>query len=53
MPEMLCDVEVGLHSDLLWLDKNSALVVCTRHRKQYEERADEFGPFDWEPIGDE
>ena len=45
-----CVVEVGVHPGPCWTDKNSGLVVCTRHRAQYEERADEFGPFDWERL---
>jgi hypothetical protein len=47
-----CVVEVGTHPGPFWRDRNSAtpFVVCSRHRAQYEERADEFGPFDWEEV---
>lgn len=44
-----CVVEVGMHPGPCWTDKNTGLVVCSRHKAQYEERAEEFGPFDWEP----
>ena len=43
-----CVVEVGTHPGPFWKDRNSGMVVCTRHRAQYEERAAEFGPFDWQ-----
>lgn len=46
----VCVVEVGRHPGPNWLDRNSGIVVCSRHRAQYEERADEFGPFDWVPA---
>lgn len=48
--ESFCDVEVGTHPPPYWKDNNSGLVVCTRHKAQYEERADEFGPYDWEEF---
>ncbi len=44
----VCVVQVGVHPRPCWRDKNSGLVVCSRHRSHYEERANEFGPFDWE-----
>lgn len=43
-----CDVKVGTHPPPFWKDGNSKLQVCDRHRKQFEEREDEFGPFNWE-----
>lgn len=50
MIDLICDVKVGTHSTFYSKDKNSALVVCSRHRQQYNER-DEFGPLcDWEEI---
>ncbi len=45
-----CDVEVGSHDAPFWESTDwdgSKLKVCTRHRHQFEERADEFGPFNW------
>lgn len=34
-----------------WRDRRSpSLTVCDRHRDQYDERADDLGPFTWEPI---
>lgn len=48
MVDPKCVVQVGIHPGPYWRDTNSGLVVCSRHRTQYEERADEFGPFDWE-----
>lgn len=42
-----CVVEVGRHPGPFWKERNSGITVCSRHRSQYEERADEFGPFDW------
>lgn len=47
-----CVVEVGRHPGPFWKDRNSGIVVCSRHRSQYEERANEFGPFDWERDGE-
>lgn len=44
----ICDVEVGTHPPPYHKDKNSGVIVCSRHKSQYEEREDEFGPFDWE-----
>lgn len=48
MEHQLCHVKIGLHIGPFWFDKNSGLVVCTRHRREYEESVDEYGPFDWE-----
>lgn len=47
-----CDVKVGIHPGPFWVDKNGELKVCNRHRGHFEERADEFGPFDWKPQED-
>ena len=43
-----CDVQVGTHPGPFWLNKVNGLKVCSRHKSQNEERADEFGPFEWE-----
>lgn len=43
----VCAVQVGTHTEPYWKDNNSDLIVCSRHRDQYNERADELGPFDW------
>jgi hypothetical protein len=49
-----CVIEVG-HRDArtrraVWRDANAPhVIVCDRHRRQYEERPD-LGPFAWEPI---
>lgn len=45
-----CIVKVGMHTGYIWKDKNSSLVVCGRHKDQYEERAEDFGPFDWVEV---
>lgn len=49
----VCVVDVGHPADTpaVWRDRrNPALAVCDRHRRQYEERVDEFGPFTWSPV---
>lgn len=43
-----CDIGVGVHPGHFWIDRTKNLRVCQRHRLQFEERADEFGPFAWE-----
>lgn len=48
MQDDICDVEVGTHPGPYWKDKNSSLIVCNRHRTQYD--MSEFGPKDWEPF---
>ena len=47
-----CAVQVGVHPGPFWRDRNRSAdwQVCSRHRAHYEERADEFGPFDWEHV---
>lgn len=49
MKDDVCVVEVGVHPRPYWVDVNGHVdgPVCSRHRSQFEERADEFGPFDW------
>lgn len=42
-----CDVQVGVHPAPFWVNRNNGVRVCDRHRGHFEERADEFGPFDW------
>lgn len=46
-----CIVDVGHPADepAFWRDANSNLVVCDRHRDQYDERPD-LGPYDWREI---
>lgn len=48
-----CDVEVGIHPGPFWRNKRDNLTVCSIHKSQYERRADEFGPFDWELLPDD
>lgn len=50
MKDPLCDVEVGTHDEPYYADKNSSLIVCARHKGQYDERKEEFGPYDWELL---
>lgn len=49
----VCDVEVGTHPPPFYKDKNSRLIVCSRHKARYEENADIYGPFDWEDFSPE
>lgn len=44
-----CAVEVGVHIGVYWRDKNTGLIVCTRHKAQFSQRID-LGPYDWEQI---
>lgn len=44
-----CEVEVGTHIGPNWRDKISGLVVCSRHKLQYDER-DDLGDYDWEIL---
>lgn len=48
MKDPNCDVEVGIHPGPFWYDPDKDLQVCSRHKDHYEERDDEFGPFNWE-----
>jgi len=48
-----CIIELPMHvgTAATWMDKNNPKIkVCDRHHQQYNEREDEFGPFDWERI---
>lgn len=45
----LCMVEVGIHHRPHFLDKKAGIVVCVRHRIQYDQ-AYEYGEFNWEEI---
>lgn len=45
-----CVFNDGKNNSGYYRDKNSGLVVCTRHKLQYDEREDDLGPFDWEWI---
>ena len=48
---VLCAVELG-HAEPVraeWRCHKTNLCVCTRHRRQYEERPD-LGPFDWRQL---
>lgn len=53
MDDMKCDVDIGIHDTPYWKEKDTGMLVCNRHKKQYEERETEFGPFDWEEIKEE
>lgn len=44
-----CAVEVGTHIGPQWRDKISGMIVCSRHKLQYDERPD-LGPYEWEMI---
>lgn len=48
MDDTTCVVEVGLHPAPYWKDHITGMVVCSRHKQQYDES--EFGPFDWQPL---
>lgn len=44
-------IEIG-HTDegaATWRDKRSGLLVCDRHRAQYDQRPD-LGPYSWEAL---
>jgi hypothetical protein len=47
-----CVVRVGSHPGPFWRDltRPDGWQVCSRHRSQFEERDDEFGPFEWVPA---
>jgi hypothetical protein len=49
MKDPRCKVPVGIHPGPFWINRIDGLAVCDRHRRQFEERTDEFGPFDWAP----
>ncbi len=40
-----CNVETRVHHGPYWL--SGTLLVCSRHKLQYEESAEDFGPFNW------
>jgi hypothetical protein len=46
MKDKICVVEVGIHPPPYFKDKKSGLVVCSRHKFQYDEYKP--GEFDWE-----
>lgn len=48
-PIHVCAVEVGTHPGPYWRDRTDGMIVCSRHKAQYDERPD-LGPFDWEPA---
>lgn len=45
----ICDVDLGTHSDEYWRDANSGLVVCGRHKDQYDANASST-QFHWEKL---
>lgn len=47
-----CDVEIGVHPGPFFIDTKTLLQVCSEHKKWYEERSEEFGPFAWEQQTD-
>jgi hypothetical protein len=50
---VMCAIQLPMHvgTPATWRDANRpSFTVCDRHRAQYEERADEFGPYAWEPV---
>lgn len=47
-----CDVQVGVHPGPFWVSKDG-LRVCDRHRQHFNERVDEFGPYNWKPQPEE
>lgn len=49
MRDALCVIEVGVHPAPYWRDGTDGIIVCDRHRRQYDER-DDLGPFDWRPY---
>ena len=48
MKDDICVVEVGIHPPPYFKDRITEMVVCSRHKSQYEEYAP--GTFDWEKI---
>jgi hypothetical protein len=48
----VCVIRLPSHvgTPATWRDRNSLMTVCDRHRSQYDERADDLGPFDWDEI---
>jgi len=46
MIDEICHVRVGTHAGAYYKAERG-LIVCSRHRAQYEEQEDEFGPFNW------
>lgn len=45
MKDTTCVIEVGTHPKPYWRDKTSGMIVCTRHKEQFETSG--YGPFDW------
>lgn len=45
----LCTIEVGIHHGPYFKDKERGVIVCVRHKAQYN-WAHEHGEFDWEEI---
>lgn len=48
MKDQICVIDVGIHPEPYWKDKITDIVVCDRHRKQYDTSG--YGPFDWEEF---
>lgn len=50
MIDPVCVIEVGVHPGPYWKSKSTKLVVCSRHKSQYEELGVDLGIFDWEEF---
>ncbi len=50
MKDKICQVEVGFHPPPYFEDKALGLIVCSRHKAQFEERYGTLGPYNWEPY---
>lgn len=59
MIDEYCFIEIGTHEAPYWTDPKwsmyksggeKPLIVCNRHKKQYEERNDPEGPHEWVPY---
>ncbi len=46
MKDLLCVVEVGMHEKPHWKDRLTGIIVCNRHKYQYDTSG--LGPFVWE-----
>ncbi len=50
MDELRCCVDIGIHIGPYWREVNKGMLVCSRHRVQYDERSDDLGPFTWRVV---
>lgn len=44
-----CKIEIGSHVGSLWRDRISGLIVCERHKRQYDTDHNEWS-FEWEEV---